>query len=152
MVNASLRWLNIVRSRYLVRIHCFLLVSGVWDISSGISPRLPLAGWLCSRYADAGGEWPIQRQPLLVQHKQQANLYLSMHNYTPLVMSRTDKKKQLTLLSQRKLALNVRNMYLALYIWSINLKNLKTRRDAYSGQYLSIFIIKSPIHLVRQSL
>ena len=31
-------------------------------------------------------------------------------------------------------------------------KNLKTMRDAYSGLYVSIFVIKSPIHLVRQSL
>ncbi len=30
--------------------------------------------------------------------------------------------------------------------------NLKTRRDAYSGLDLSIYVIKSPIQLVRQSL
>jgi len=41
------------------------------------------------------------------QYKQQANSLLSMNNYTPLllVISRNDKNKQLTLLSQRKLAL-----------------------------------------------
>ncbi len=31
-------------------------------------------------------------------------------------------------------------------------KHLKTRRDAYSGLDLSIYVIKSPIQLVRQSL
>jgi hypothetical protein len=44
-----------------------------------------------------------QRQPLLVQYKQKAKPILSMHNYTPLVISGYDKNKQLTLLSQRKL-------------------------------------------------
>jgi hypothetical protein len=34
-----------------------------------------------------------------------ANPLLSMHNYAPLVISRNEKNKQLTLLSQRKLAL-----------------------------------------------
>jgi hypothetical protein len=41
----------------------------------------------------------------LVQYKQQANQLLPMKNYTPLVISRNDKNKQLTLLSQSKLAL-----------------------------------------------
>jgi hypothetical protein len=47
-----------------------------------------------------------QRQPLLVQYKQQANPLLSMHNYTPHVISGNDKNKQLTLLSQCKLTFN----------------------------------------------
>jgi hypothetical protein len=34
-----------------------------------------------------------------------ANPLLSMHNYAPLVISRNEKNKQLTLLSQSKLAL-----------------------------------------------
>ncbi len=33
------------------RIPCFLLVSRVWDISSGIGPCFPLAGGLCKFYA-----------------------------------------------------------------------------------------------------
>ncbi len=33
-----------------------------------------------------------------------------------------------------------------------HLKKFKTRRDAYSALYLSIFVIKSPIEPVRQSL
>jgi hypothetical protein len=43
----------------------FLLVSRVWDISSGIGPCFPLAGGLCKFYAKAGGKQPVQRQPSL---------------------------------------------------------------------------------------
>jgi hypothetical protein len=57
---------------------------------------------------------PIQRQLLLVQYKHQANPLLSMNNYPPLVISRNEKNKQLTLLSQRKLALNAINKLFAL--------------------------------------
>jgi hypothetical protein len=98
----------------LVACTCFLLFSRVCDISSGIGPCFPLAGGLCKIFANAGGKRPIQRQPLLAQYKQQANPLLSMHNYTPLVISGNDKNKQLTLLSQRKLALTERNTLFAL--------------------------------------
>jgi hypothetical protein len=60
----------------------------------------PLARGLCKFYANAGGKRPIQRQPLLVQYKQQANPLLSMNNYTPLGLAGMTKNKQLTLLSQ----------------------------------------------------
>jgi hypothetical protein len=73
-----------------------------------------LAGRLCKFYANAGGKRPLQRQPLSVQYKQQANPLLSMNNYTPLVISVNDKNKQLTLLSQRKLALTAVNKLFAL--------------------------------------
>jgi hypothetical protein len=46
---------------------------------------------------NVGGKRPIQRQPLFVQCKKQDNLLLSMHNYTPLVISRNDQNNQLTL-------------------------------------------------------
>jgi len=72
-----------------------------------------LAGGLLEFYANAGGKRPIQRQPLLVQYKQQANPLLSMNNYTPLVISGNGKNKQLTLLSQRKLALTAKNTLFA---------------------------------------
>ncbi len=39
----------------------------------------------------AGGKRQTQRQPLLVQYKQQANPLLSMHSYAPLVISGKDK-------------------------------------------------------------
>jgi len=71
-------------------------------------PLFPLAGVLCKFYANTGGKQPIQRQLLLVQYKLQANPHLSVHNYTPLMISRNDKNKQLTLLSQCKLALTVK--------------------------------------------
>jgi hypothetical protein len=58
---------------------CFLLVSRVWDIFSGIGPCFPLAGGLCKFYANAGGKQPIQRQLLLVQYKQQANPLYSQY-------------------------------------------------------------------------
>jgi hypothetical protein len=48
-------------------------------------------------YANAGGKRPIHVcQPLLVLYKQHANQLLSLHNYTPLVISGNDKHKQLT--------------------------------------------------------
>jgi hypothetical protein len=43
-----------------------------------------------------------------------ANPILLIHNYTPLVISRNDKNKQLTLFSQRKLALTARNTLFAI--------------------------------------
>ena len=136
----------------LHRLSCFLLVSRVSDISSGIGPCLPLAGGFCSRYADAGGKWPMLRQPHLVQHKQQANLLLSMHSYTPLLISRNYKNKQLTKVKPTQTRIK-RKKYVNSSVHSEeHLKKLKTRRDTYSGLYLSIDVIKSPIHLVRQSL
>jgi hypothetical protein len=89
------------------------LVSRVWDISSGFGICLTLAEGLCKLYNNAG-KLQIQRQPFLVQYKQQANLLLSMHNYTPLVISGNDKNEQLTLLSQRNLEFSGRNILMAL--------------------------------------
>jgi hypothetical protein len=80
----------------------------------GIGPCFPLAGGLCKLYANAGGKQQIQRQLLLVQYKQQANPHLSMNNYNPFVPSGNYKNKQLTLLSQCKLALTTRNSLFAL--------------------------------------
>ncbi len=65
------------------RFPCFLLVSGVWGISSGIGLCFPFAKGLCKFYGNAGGKQPIQRQLLLVQHKHQVNPLLLIHNYTP---------------------------------------------------------------------
>jgi hypothetical protein len=96
-----------------------------WDISLGISPCFPLAGGFCKFYANAGGKRPKQRRPLLVRYKHQNNPHLSMHNYIPLVISANDKDKQLTLLSQHKLAFN-REKYTFCVIKSLdNLTNVK---------------------------
>jgi hypothetical protein len=68
------------------------------------------AGGLCKFYANAGGKRPIQRHPLLMQYKQQAKPLLSMHNYSPLVISGNDKNKELTLLGQHQLAFTGKDM------------------------------------------
>jgi hypothetical protein len=80
-----------------------------WRLMRVLFFFFPLAGGLCTFYANAGGKQPTQRQLPLVQYKQQAHPLLSIHNYTPLI-SRNDKNKQLTLLSQCKLALTARNI------------------------------------------
>jgi hypothetical protein len=78
---------------------CFLSVSRVWWIFSGIGLCFPLAGGLCKFYANAGGKQPTQRHLVLVQYKHQANPLLSMN--IPIMIIRNDKNKQLTLLSRR---------------------------------------------------
>jgi hypothetical protein len=85
------------------------LVSRFWDISSGYQPLLPI-GWRIAQILCQRGKKTTNTVPItLVQYKQQTNPFLSMHNYTPLVINMNDKNKQLTLLSQRKLALTGRN-------------------------------------------
>jgi hypothetical protein len=66
----------------------------------------------------------MQRQPLLVQYKQQASSFLSLNTYTQLVISGNDKNKQITLLSQGKLALTARYILFAYTIIGA-LKNLQ---------------------------
>jgi hypothetical protein len=75
----------------------------------------------------------IQRQPLVVHYKQQANLLLSMHSYTPLVINWNDKKKQPTLLSH----------FFCIIKSLEHLKNLKNGLVLYSGLKLTINVIKS---------
>jgi hypothetical protein len=106
----------------------------------------PLAGGLHKFYANSQ---PIQRQLLLVQYKQQANPLLSIHNYckyTPLVISRNDKNKQLTLLSQRKLAVPRKIHFLQYKIIGAP-KNVKNVPVLYLDLKLTIHVIKSQIHL-----
>jgi hypothetical protein len=95
-VNASLRWLNNVNGVYLVQVSLVLINQQGFFISSGIGPCFQLAGGLCKLYANTGGKLQIQVA---------SQSTLSMHNYTPHVISGNDKNMQLTLLSQRKLAL-----------------------------------------------
>jgi hypothetical protein len=73
---------------------------------SGIGPFFPLTGGLCKFYANAGGKQQIEHQLLLVQNKQQANPLLSMNKYTPLVISRKDKNKQLTIIKPTQTGIN----------------------------------------------
>jgi hypothetical protein len=93
VVNASLHWLNNVSGVYLIQVSLLLIgQQGLVDFFRySIGPCFPLAGGLRKFYTNAGGRQPIQRQPLLVQYKQQANPLLSMNNYTPLVISWNEK-------------------------------------------------------------
>jgi hypothetical protein len=74
-----------------------LLVSRVWEISSGIGPCFPLAGGLCKFYANAGGKRPIQATTTPTASSKPN--YFSRNNYIPLAISWNDKNKQLTLLN-----------------------------------------------------
>ncbi len=65
----SLRLLNNVSGVYLVQVSFLIGQQG-------------LARGLCKLCVNTREKLQIQRQPLLVQYKQQANAHLSMHNYT----------------------------------------------------------------------
>jgi hypothetical protein len=81
-----------------------------------------------------------------VQYKQQANQLLSMHNYTPLVINGNDKNKQLTLLSQGKLALTSRKtLFDFCVIKSLEhiKKNIKWPRPLFRPK--TIHVIKNKI-------
>ncbi len=72
--------LMIVNVCWIVLAACFLdsywSVFGTFLHSSGICPFFPLAGGLYKLFANVGGKWQIQRQPLLVQYKQQCTIIL----------------------------------------------------------------------------
>jgi hypothetical protein len=114
VINARLRWLNNVTGVHLVQVSLLLIGQQGLGHLFKYRPLLPNGWRIVQIYANVIGKRLIQRQPLVVQYKQQANLLLLMHNYTPLVISRNDKNMQLTLLSQRKLALTARNTRFAL--------------------------------------
>jgi hypothetical protein len=82
--------------------------------SSGSGPCFPLTGRLCKILSQRHRKITNTAPTTLVQCKQQANPLLSMNNYTPRVISGNDKNKQLTLLSQCKLALTAINKLFAL--------------------------------------
>jgi hypothetical protein len=91
---------------YLVQVSLLLISQQGFRYFSGIGPCFSLAGGLCKFYANAEGKRPIQRQPLIVQYKHQANPLLSMLH---VLISGNEKNMQLTLLNQRKLELTARN-------------------------------------------
>ncbi len=109
-----------------------------------IDPCFPLARGMCKFYANAGGKRPIQRQPLLVHYKHQANLLLLMLNYILLVICRNDKNKQLTFLSQCKLAFTGKKYVSSSVNSEGHLNKLNTRRDTSSGTYLSNICHQKP--------
>ncbi len=53
-----------------------------------------------------GEDSKYRRQLLLVQYKQQPNQLLSMNKYTPFVLSRNDKNKQLTIVNTTQTGIN----------------------------------------------
>ncbi len=79
-VNASSRWLNNVSGVYLAQVSL-----------------LPIDWRIVQILRQSRGKRQKQKL-LLAQYKQQANPILSMNNYTPLVISRNDKNKQLTII------------------------------------------------------
>jgi hypothetical protein len=115
------------------------LVSRVWDISSCIGHFFLPIGWriaqiVCQHQRKTANK----QQPQLVQYKQQAYPLLSMHNYTPLVISGNDKNKQLTSLGQRKLAITSRN---TLFVLKKSLEHLKNIKNG--------FFLKLTIHVFK---
>ncbi len=99
-INASLRWLNNVSGMNLIQVSLLLIGQQGLGHFFRCRPLLPI-GWRIVQILRQRLRKPIQRQLLLVRYKHQANPLLSMNNYTPLVNSRNDKNKQLTLLSHR---------------------------------------------------
>jgi hypothetical protein len=75
-----------------------VLSSGFFPVSYCSAGLGRFSSGLCKFYANAGGKQPIQRKLLLVQYKQQANLLFLIHNYSPLVINKNDKNKQLTII------------------------------------------------------
>jgi hypothetical protein len=90
------------------------LVSWVWQISSGIGP----IGWRIVKILRQRRKKTTNTEPTTlsaIKASSQStfiNEHFSLNNYTPLVISRNDKNKQLTLLSQRKLTLTAINKLL----------------------------------------
>ncbi len=60
---------------------------------------LPIGWRIVQIYANAEEKQPTQRQLLLVQYKQQVNPLLLIYYFTPLVICRNDKNKQLTIIN-----------------------------------------------------
>ncbi len=111
-VNASLRCLNNVVGVYLVP-YRFLLHIGQQGLADFFRyrPLLPI-GWktvqiLRQRRRKTTNTAPTTLSAICTSSK--PIHFCSIHNYTQPVISRNDKNRKLTLLSQRKLALTARN-------------------------------------------
>jgi hypothetical protein len=110
-----------------------------------------MAGGFCKSYAKAEEKRPIQRKSLVVTYKHHANPLLSVNNYTPLVVSRKDKNKQLKLLCQRKLAETAINNFFALKIIG-DPEQFKNQPRSLVRPGSVILCQKFEIFLMRQSL
>jgi hypothetical protein len=111
-INASLCWLKNVVGMYLDQVH--LLLIGQRGLGHFIRywPLLPI-GWRIVQILRQHGKKTTSIAPTNLSAIQAASQStLSMYNYTPLVISRNEQNKQLTLL--RKLALTAINKIFAL--------------------------------------
>jgi hypothetical protein len=100
VVNASLCWLNNVSDEYLVQVSLLLFGQQGLEHFFRYQPLLPIGWMILLILSNAKEKRIIQHQPLLVKYKQHANPLLSKNNFTPLVISRNDKNKQLTFLTR----------------------------------------------------
>jgi hypothetical protein len=107
-----LRWLKNVTGVYLIQVSLLSIGQQGFGHLFGYRPLLPIGlrivQILRQRRRKTTNTSPTTLTVL--QYKQQANPLLTMHRYTPLVISGNDKNKQLTLLIQRKLTLTRKNM------------------------------------------
>jgi hypothetical protein len=110
-VNASSRWLNNVRGVYLVQVSLLLIgQQGLGDFFRYrplLSIGYRIVQILRQRRRKTTNTAPTTLSA--IQASSQSNFI-----YTSLVISRNNKNKQLKLLSQRKLALTVKNIIFAL--------------------------------------
>ncbi len=96
---------------YLVQISSLLLGQQSLGHFFRYRPLLPI-GWRILQILSHHRRKITNTEPTTLSAIQAASQStFTLHNYTPVVISRNDKSKQLTLLSQRKLALTARNTF-----------------------------------------
>ncbi len=106
-VNASLGWLNNIRGVYLVQITSLFI--GQQGLGHFFRHRpLPPVGWRIVQILRQRRRKPTNTASTTLNSIQATNPLLSMHNYTPLVISGKEKNKHIRLVSQSKLALTAR--------------------------------------------
>jgi hypothetical protein len=96
------------------RFPCFLLVSRVWYISSGIGPCFPLAGRLCKFYANDGGTTNIAPTTLSEIQASSQSTFLNTQLYSIVIR----KNKQLTIIKPKQTCI-YREKYTFCYIKSL---------------------------------
>jgi hypothetical protein len=90
------------------------LASRVWDISSGIGLCFPLDAGLCKLYTNAGRKMTNTATTTLSARQGANQSYFINAQLSSSLITGSDKNKQLTLISQCKLAFTGRNMLMAL--------------------------------------
>ena len=95
---------------------------------------------------------PILRRFRIIRRNQQAALHSALFKFTPLVISGDWQKYAANIIKPTQTGINREKSSFCIIKSSNPQKNLKTSCVPYLGLDLSIFVIKSQIHLVRQSL